>query len=612
MSDSNIILNKGYRVFDSVNDLRTQFQTEWEEFLAEHVTTTLKNRIVINTAPNRVGKTITTLKVLNKMNVFGLEDWVEKYNPKILYLTDRHKQITEVKKTLQELDIKNFKQWYGLSHICARRYEKTTGFLIENRVTSGIICQGCYLKDHCGYKPQFKVKPGEIIGSPKEFLPTKHIQKKKWEYVILDEVIDKARKIKPTLPPLSEEDFENYNLTDDTYYLNYEIVKDLIKFYKNKKPSTSKASSWYTDPEEIKERTRNFKLCYEQLDFLENVGTELQGNALTKLQNQIRKDPNLINDTSIINLILFFNNLINTTEWLKYVSKHGYRTHFYKPYLHEVLDLIHKTYGNIILLNTSLETHIYEALTKDIDLNPKALEFSFNVVNKDSLLLHYNYHNRSCAKNALFEVDDNGRIMPNEKGIAETKGYGTDLIEMAKKILKFSNQKGLKTGLITYKPATKLFKDQTDVISYFGGHQGSNTFDDVDILIIVGTYNLPANVLYQKHYIIHNEFLQENPAKWNNYQQINGQRITLTDNEKLNSIKLYKLNEEHGQSIYRSGANVNKGKIVISFGYVPQGVENILSYRTFQTERGAKISISKWLKKTKTKKEGIKNTQFEK
>ena len=62
-----------------------------------------------------------------------------------------------------------------------------------------------------------------------------------------------------------------------------------------------------------------------------------------------------------------------------------------------------------------------------------------------------------------------------------------------------------------------------------------------------------------------------------NNQTINGMQINLSDNEKLNYVKSYKLNEEHQQAIFRSGAHIKPGKIVVSFGHVPEGVEEILT-----------------------------------
>ena len=79
-------------------------------------------------------------------------------------------------------------------------------------------------------------------------------------------------------------------------------------------------------------------------------------------------------------------------------------------------------------------------------------------------------------------------------------------------------------------------------------------------------------------------------------------RITFSENEQLNKIKTYKLNEEHEQGIYRNGAHVHDDKIIISFGFVPQGVENTLRYSSFKTLRGLKIAITKHLIKFKSNK----------
>jgi hypothetical protein len=117
------------------------------------------------------------------------------------------------------------------------------------------------------------------------------------------------------------------------------------------------------------------------------------------------------------------------------------------------------------------------------------------------------------------------------------------------------------------------------------------------VLIVYGTHNINPQGLYKKYYMMTNELLINKKAKWNNYKYVNGSRLTFSDNKLLNEIKRYKLNEEHGQAIFRSGAHVKEKKIVIVFGFVPDGVENILDYRNFKTTKGAKISISKRLKK---------------
>jgi hypothetical protein len=70
---------------------------------------------------------------------------------------------------------------------------------------------------------------GYIVGAPKEFLPTKYIQKKQWDSIVVDEVLDKARKIYPTCPEIPEEVFTAYGISETLYYLDYETVKDFTE-----------------------------------------------------------------------------------------------------------------------------------------------------------------------------------------------------------------------------------------------------------------------------------------------------------------------------------------------------------------------------------------------
>lgn len=603
----NIILDKPYRSFgDSVQDLKEQFRTEWIDFLFKH-TTTFGN-VLLNSAPNRIGKTITTLKFFHDESEVGEgAEWTESY-PRTLYLADRHRQINEVDKTLEDMGLDYFREWYGIQHLCPRKEEPLHKFLIKNHVTSGVICQNCYLKKSCSYWNQFKVGKGYIVGAPKEFLPSKHIQKKQWENIVVDEVLDKARKIYPTCPKIPEEVFKMFGISDSLYYLDYETVQDF----------TENIHEYQSLQKDI-EKTRgtpfglDYNLIYqldakrEQLDYLKNECGVNQYHVLNKLTNILRKESNLTDEPGFYNLMEFYNKLNTTVEWLEYCFRHGFRPHFYKPYLDDVFDLQGKYRSNIIILNTSLDRPIFDRLTKKQQIYSTNLhEFTFNIKNKDSLLLHYNMFNRSCSKGNLFETDEVGKILNDNDGLPIVKkGYGKDVIEMAKNTTEYGRERDLMTGVISFKRGVNLFQPYADVVGYFGGHQGSNAFDDVDLLVIVGTYHLNQTALYHKHYIIHNEFLGDNPAKWNHSRYINGLRINLSDNEKLNQVKLYKLYEEHQQAIFRSGANVYPGKMVVVFGYVPLGVEEVLDYRTFNSIRGLKISLSKWLKKLKTQNQGI-------
>jgi hypothetical protein len=215
------------------------------------------------------------------------------------------------------------------------------------------------------------------------------------------------------------------------------------------------------------------------------------------------------------------------------------------------------------------------------------------------VLLHYNNNNRSLSKSALFETDEKGRVQTDEHGKAKinTSTYSPEIFDMVFSILAHCKKLGMKTGVITFKSAIALFKDKADVIGYFGGHQGSNEFDNIDLLLILGTFNLNPGAVYLKYQCITQTFTADKNDTWNNYHHINGMRIRYSDNEQLNKVKTYKLNEEHGQAIYRSGAHVHDDKIVICFGFVPQGVENTLTYSTFKSKRGLKISTTKHFNK---------------
>ncbi len=119
LSVDNTILNNPYRFFGSVKDLREQFKEEWIEFLYKYASYN-QSSLILNTAPNRIGKTITTLKFFHdESETYDEIDWVESGYRRTLYLTDRHRQITEVKNTLKELDL-NYSGSGGYKYSCQR------------------------------------------------------------------------------------------------------------------------------------------------------------------------------------------------------------------------------------------------------------------------------------------------------------------------------------------------------------------------------------------------------------------------------------------------------------------------------------------------------------
>jgi hypothetical protein len=528
-------------IASSIGSIYTH-RKKWESILSKLE----PNQTIINNAPNRFGKTVTTLKYYSKLP------------GKFLYLSDRHAQI-------EELKIAKSLHWQGHKIKCERKDDPFINSLMLQGLGANIICRNFCDKSSCGYKTQFTIPQDVIVVAPKEYLQTTYTQENPWDSIILDENLEKAKKITYHYPTISKDIFKT-NLVDDTFY---EIIGKILK------GSTYKKS----DLEYIEQKAL---LAYNKLP---NVIEMSIGPGYSPLTSEEE------------NLIAYLNNIPNTFEWISYTMKYGIMDHYYKPYLHFAHELQSKNKSTLIILNTSFDRVIYDQL---LERYPKPLfePLTYNVplINKESYLLHYNHHNKSLSKNTI--TDSTGKKFGGH--------YGKEIYEMVKNTVSFAKKRKLKTGIITFKSLTdeikELFDDDVHVTSYFGGHQGSNKFDDVDILIIIGTFHLNQLGLYQKHYIINNEFLKDDHAIWGgeNNQIINGMQINLSNNDKLNNVKIYKLNEEHQQAIFRSGAHIQPGKIVVSFGFVPEGIEKILTYKKFISKHQLLGLLSKIKTKKKT------------
>lgn len=486
---------------------------------------------------------------------------------KILYVSDRHNQINEVDVTL---NTDEFIHWYGIDQICPRKSNQYVKFLIDNKLPTSVICRDCQFKKNCMYLAQFKLEDFKVVAAPKEFLPSRYIQDNKWDIIIIDEIIDKTNPIKPYVGNIDRKLFESFGIID--LYPFYTFIKTAIE-------------------------SKDIEGIGESIEDLKDYAIYIRGKIIPEVVKQIKKD-NLLKSKDIGEFLQFLNKFSETIEYLECCIKYGFKPHFSTPYLYYVFNLREKYGSNVIILNTSLKMEVLDLLVTNYNKSiPEPLVFDFPIENKNSFLLHYNFKGRSCSKGALFELDEKYRIKQDENGypLFNEKKYGKEVLMIIFDIINYFKKNNLKVGVITFKRAIKLFEDKVDVISYFGGHQGSNAFDDVDILIIMGTFNINPNGIYNKHYSITKEFLGENKALWNKRVKINGMQMNFSDNDELNLIKEYKLHEEHGQAIFRSGAHVKDGKIVISFGFVPKGVENLLNYSSVKTAIGIKTSVGRRL-----------------
>lgn len=502
---------------------------EWESFLS----TVEPGQIVINTLPNRFGKTYSTL------------EYAACVPGRYLYLSDRHAQMEEV------ADWDKATHWYGMGVACERKDEPFIAALIKQNLGASIICRYFGGKSSCKYKKQFDIPDDVIVVAPKEYFPTIYIQEKSWDYIILDEHLEKARKVTYTYPEISDDVFELYNVDNRLYDALGKILSG---------------------------NDEHSKDDLFALEVLSKLAINQVGNVIKTIQEDGEFNPNPAEE----NLIHYLSKLPETMEWITNCLRYGKLEHYFKPYLHYAFDLQKIYNSKLILLNTSFDPWIYDQISNRYPEElPEPLHYNKPIQNKKSILLHYNCNNKSLSKNTI----------TSGGGTKFGGKYGEEIQKMVKNTISYAHKRNLKIGIITYKELKneiiKLFGDKVGVISHFGGHQGSNQFDDVDVLIIIGSYHLNPYGLYQKHYIITNEYLAHNHATWGkNSSIINGMQVNLTDNENLNRVKLYKLNEEHQQAIFRSGANIHPGKLVVSFGYVPDGVDEILDYGKFATNQG--------------------------
>ncbi len=562
MFNNNLNLREEVSFGFKISDKQEQFQERWtntiDSFLEQD-----KN-IIINNAPNRIGKTITTLKYfLDK----GL---------KVLYVSDRHNQINEVD---AKLNSESFRHWFGLDQLCSQKYKYNRELLIKNNVSSRYLCKDCIVKKNCGYINQFQLRDIKMVGAPKEFLQSSYVDNFAPDIIVFDEIIDKGKKIEPILPELDKEIFEEFDL--EYYYYPYNYIKSFVD-------------------------KKDFNLDKEILEVLKDdaklISFEFEEIIYKIKYRNVTKDYHKIAD-----LLKFIFNMNTTVKYIEMCINNGYNNLFEIPFIYDAFKLIEKHNCKLILLNTSLEPEIFQMLTNGYDKEiHDPITFEYPIINDKSVLLHYNNNGRSFSKSTLFETHKNGKnkvkvkIDDSMNPIINKDTYAPEIFDMVFSTLEHSKKLEFKTGIITFKIATPIFHDKADVIGHFGGHQGSDQFDDVDVLIILGTFNLNPGALYQKYQCITQNYQINKKDDWINSRRVNGMRLRYSDNEKLNQIKTYKLNEEHGQAIFRSGSHVQDKKIVIAFGLVPEGVEKTLTYSTIKSKKGLKIALTKLFKKFQT------------
>lgn len=525
---------------------RDQFKISWASFLDEH-----RGEVILNNSQPRLGKTVSSL------------EYCENNNLQFLFITDSHKLIDQVEPYLK----KGYVHFKGQLRLCKFKNNKKHNNLIKIGLGQK-LCRSCNHKqnDECDYHNQFIIdnkNPVSILITKKQ-LPTLLYKSEDNNYdfikfIIFDEKIEDGTRIEPVIPEIEKDTFKKYGVFD--FYPHYEAIysyKDLKTFKEDngvKQIIKSLKDSNHTEATE--------KIYYKL-------------NKDDQLLRQIVEDMEL-NDMAVSKLLNFFLSFKTTVLWMELCCERGYHPYFPKTYLEFAHELKVKYNATLTVLNASVKPKILEYILKDF------VEFRYPTIkNKENILFYYP---RACTKSALFETDAKGYIRTSDEGILlknyEIK-YTVEVFKLIDGIIEYCNNKGHKVGIITYTNAEILYKNRCDVVGHFQGVQGSNEFDDVDVLIVVGTFNLPLVALANKTYFITGNYKNLNEIR-KETKRIRGLRTVVFDDEALNEVKEFKKDEEHEQALLRSGAHIGGGKLIFSFGYFPERVEDLFDRRELRS-----------------------------
>jgi len=531
MVNTNILDNR-YRFFGD-----SQYQkitsTNIKEVI-DNLKSSYKEIVVLNHLP-RLGKTYTLLEYLNNSE-----------NTLSLYVSDVHEQMNQMAVKFDKMHVIQ-----GAAKICPKLKDNKTSiedksqlkFFFGGQFKRNLACRYCSTRKNCVYTKQFNYPENDLILTiAKESLPNPKIQTA-FDFIIFDENMVKAATLEPTLPEIDLNLINNlnYGAQIDFAYENIKLISE---------------SDFTVKDDEI------IKMLEEDAEYL---GSD---RILLKTINEINNFD--FQDKKKINRVLpFMANYYQTVEWVKKCYETGeYRPKHYKPYIHYAFDILNKYGSNLIIANATFKQSIYDRLENQYHHPLPKIKKIINtpVINKNSYLLNYRHpQGRSCSRSGL-------------------KEYGQEIFKIIHTITRFCKKKDLKTGLITFPEYEDNFPD-FDVTDHFVAHRGKNDFDDVDVLTILGTYNMPRLGVLNKNYAITGEYLPVDSLKNWKTKTINGAKISVPTQHTFRDTRLYLLYDEHLQTILRSGAHIQNQKTVINFGYLPTDVETLLTYKTFTTYR---------------------------
>lgn len=525
MMNNNIILDQRYNSF-GLSDLRNAISNDIEEIMNNFKGN--RGQIAVLKHLPRIGKTYGLLNYLNN-------------TPNIcaLYASDVIEQIDQISSNFSKVRVIK-----GAAKVCPLfKDDESLNYLFSSKFKRNIACVLCPQFKGCIYWEQFNYPEKDVIlAVAKESLPNQRIHSS-FDFIVFDEDMTKSRVIEPYFPKNIPADFLNS--------LQYgEMVLDLYL-----------ELEYLIDEKEV--------IDEDGLRYFKGESTLLGSNKVLKVTLKEYDQMNSTEKKNFNNVLPFISNLHLSYEWVERCYKIGeYRNRLFTPYIHSAFDLL-KEYGcNLIIANATFDEDIFNLLRGQYKtVLPEISSISgFPIENKGSSFFNYNMLGRSCSRTGL----DN---------------YGEEIFSIVESISNFCRNNEVKSGLITFPEYEDDFIDSFDVVDHFVAHRGKNDFDDVGLLVILGTYNIPRQAILAHNYAISGEYLNKKQIEeWEN-DYINGCRVSVPKYAPYRKTKMYKLHEEHLQAILRSGAHTKSGKAVVNFGYAPMDVKDIFTYKTFNSKR---------------------------
>lgn len=381
---------------------------------------------------------------IGKTHTF-IEYCKEHPNKKIGYFAPDHELLKEVESKLRSKGISNVIRWEGQKLKCKLYDDKYVSIWTNLNLSISAFCSSCEYHLNCNYKKQFVHQDKGITLAPSAYLGTNYISEK-FDIIFIDEFL---------------KDCKEYSLA---------LTKDDVKQAKS-----------YRDIDSIEDSDILYKVADGSDDFninkIRGLYESLEDVCMKSLPNR---------DQFIIftNLLSNLKKSIEFFEWRRmYADCKLYTSELDKYYEPHVYNLFRQAeLIPVILLDATFNQELFEDLLAGYD-------GEFGIKNTFDITIYYS---------ELFNIKSNV-VKVNPKSWYPRSSISYDQINKVKYMYKLHKEldEDMKIGIITHKRFKDHFKE-FKVLTY-GNQRGQNKLKECDILIILGTYQMPSRGIIEQH-----------------------------------------------------------------------------------------------------------------